>query len=168
MDLYLDEDVEAGEEMMDVVEAVLHDDDRFLSERAEDGDLQFCFKGAWGEAVGYFSWREELPALLFTVSFGLTAEPDRQRDAAHLIALINENLWLGHFDLWAEDGAIVFRHAIPLVGRAEIAPGEIQALLAAALDAADRFPPAFRFLLKDGKTPDEAAFAALFETAGEA
>lgn len=168
MDLYLDEEIEAGEEMMDVVEAVLHDDDRFISERADDGDVQFCFKGAWGEAVGYFSWREELPALLYTVSFGLTAAPEKRREAAHLIAMINENLWLGHFDLWAEDGSIVFRHAIPMIGRADVAPGEVQALLAAALDAADRFPPAFRFLLNDNRSAEDAAFAALFETAGEA
>jgi hypothetical protein len=168
MDLYLDEDVEAGDELMDIVEAVLQDDDRFASERAEDGDVQFGFRGAWCEAVGYFSWREELPAMLFTVSFGLVAEEARRKDAAHLIALINENLWLGHFDLWAEDGAIVFRHALPMIGRSEIAPGEVQGLLAAAMDAADRFYPAFCFLLNDGKSAEDAAFAALFETAGEA
>lgn len=168
MDLYLDEEAEAGDELMDVVEAVLQDDDRFAVERAEDGDVQFGFKGAWCEAVGYFSWREELPAMLFTVSFGIVAEDERRKDAAHLIAMINENLWLGHFDLWDEDGSIVFRHALPMIGRSEIAPGEIQALLAASLDAADRFYPAFGFLLKHGKTASEAAMAALFETAGEA
>lgn len=168
MDLYLDEAAETGDELMDVVEAVLQDDDRFATERADDGDVQFGFKGAWCEAVGYFSWREELPAMLFTVSFGVVAEESRRKDAAHLIAMINENLWLGHFDLWDEDGSIVFRHALPMIGRSEIAPGEVQALLAAALDAADRFYPAFSFLLNDGKTPSEAAMAALFEVAGEA
>ncbi len=168
MDLYLDEEVEAGDELMDVVEAVMQDDDRFACERAEDGDVQFGFKGAWCEAVGYFSWREELPAMLFTVSFGLMAEEDHRREVAHLIAKINENLWLGHFDLWADDGSIVFRHALPMIGRSEVAAGEIQSLLAAAMDAADRFYPAFGFLLNDGKTAEEAAFAALFETAGEA
>jgi len=168
MDLYLDEEAEAGDELMDVVEAVLQDDDRFACERAEDGDVQFGFKGTWCEAVGYFSWREELPAMLFTVSFGLVAEEDKRPEAAHLIAMINENLWLGHFDLWDDDGSIVFRHALPMIGRSEIAPGEVQSLLAAAMDAADRFYPAFGFLLNEGKTAAEAAMAALFETAGEA
>lgn len=168
MDLYLDEGAEDGDEMMDVVEAVLQDDDRFACERAEDGDVQFGFRGTWCEAVGYFSWREELPAMLFTVSFGVVAAPERRADAAHLIAMINENLWLGHFDLWDEDGSIVFRHALPMIGRCDIAAGEVQALLAAAMDAADRFYPAFGFLLNAGKTPSEAAMAALFETAGEA
>jgi hypothetical protein len=168
MDLYLDEELEAGDEIMDVVEAVLQDDDRFECERAQDGDMQFGFKGQWCEAVGYFSWREELPAMLFTVSYNITAEEERRADAAQLIAMINENLWLGHFDIWADNGSIVFRHALPMIGRSEIAPGEVQSLLAAAMDAADRFWPAFNFLLQGGQTPEEAAFAALFETAGEA
>jgi hypothetical protein len=168
MDLYLDEEVEDGGDLLEVVEAVLQDDERFAGERVEDGDIQFGFRGMWGEVVGYFSWREELPALLFTVSFGLTAPADRRDDAARLIALINENLWLGHFVLWEDDGSIVFQHALPMIGRGEIASGEVQALLAAATDAADRFHPAFHFLLVGGKSARDAAAAALFETAGEA
>ena len=47
-------------------------------------------------------------------------------------------------------------------------PGEIAAVLAAALDAADQFLPAFNFVVWAGKTPAEAMAAVLFETAGEA
>jgi hypothetical protein len=168
MDLYLDEEVERGDELLEVVELVLQEDDRFLHERAEDGDIQFEFRGAWCEAMGYFSWREELPALLVTVAFGITTSPERRGDVAELIAKINENLWLGHFDLWSDDGSVVFRHAVPMVGRSEIFVGEVQALLAASIDAADRFYPAFDILLNGGRTPSEAALAALFETVGEA
>jgi len=44
-------------------------DDRFSCERAEDGDVHFSFKASRGETAGYFSFREELPALLFTLGF---------------------------------------------------------------------------------------------------
>jgi hypothetical protein len=168
MNLDLDAEYEAADDLLEVVEAVLADDDRFVHERVEDGDIQFGFQGPWCDAVGYFSWRDELPALLFTVSFDLTAPAERRSEIARLIALINEHLWLGHFDLWADDGSIVFRHALPMIGRVEIAPGEAQALLAAALDASERFYPAFTFVIKDGHTAEQAAEAALFETAGEA
>jgi hypothetical protein len=153
---------------MDTVEAVIGADGRFVSERIDDGDLTFSAKSDWCEVTGYFSWREELPAVLFTVSFDLRAPKSRQADAARLTTMINENLWLGHFDLWSDDGAIVFRHAMPMIGRAELTPGEVQALLAAAMDAADRFYPAFNFLIWGGKTPDEALEIALFETHGNA
>lgn len=168
MELYLDdEDLEAAD-TMEIVEAIVGSDARFSVERAEDGDVQFAFDGPWAGAAGYFSFREELPALLFTLGFDLRAPASRIGDAARLAALINENLWLGHFDVWSDDGSIIFRHSLPMIGRDEISCGEVQALLAAALDAADRFYPAFSFLLESGRSPEDAAKAAMFETAGEA
>jgi hypothetical protein len=41
-------------------------------------------------------------------------------------------------------------------------------MLAAALDAAERFQPAFNFLILGGMQAADAAGAALFETVGEA
>jgi hypothetical protein len=168
MDLYLDDELDEAVDPMEMVEAVIATDDRFACERAEDGDVHFTFKSAWGEALGYFSYRDELPALLFTLGFELQAPPSRHAEAARLAARINETLWLGHFDVWSDDGTIIFRHAMPMIGRDEISVGEIQAMLAAALDAADRFQPAFNYLILAGLPAHEAAAAALFETAGEA
>ena len=168
MDLYVDDDSIEATDPLDVVEAIISSDDRFDVERAEDGDVQFSFDGPWAGAAGYFSYREELPALLFTLGFDLRAPRARIGDAAKLAALINENLWLGHFDVWSDDGSVIFRHSLPMIGREEISMGEVQALLAAALDAADRFYPAFAYLLQSDRTPEEAAKAAMFETAGEA
>jgi hypothetical protein len=98
----------------------------------------------------------------------LQAPTSRRAEAVRLAGLINENLWLGHFDVWSDDGTIIFRHAMPMIGREEISIGEIQAMLAAALDAADRFQPAFHFLILGGLDADSASQSALFETCGEA
>ena len=168
LDLYLDDEAEIASDPMDTVEAVISSDDRFQSERAEDGDVHFSFKCSWGESVGYFSYRHELPALLFTLGFDLQAPRSRYDEAVKLAAQINENLWLGHFDVWSDDGTIIFRHAMPMIGRDEISVGEVQAMLAAALDAAERFKPAFHFLILAGMPASDAAGAALFETIGEA
>ncbi|MBU6406359.1 MAG: YbjN domain-containing protein [Alphaproteobacteria bacterium] len=169
MDLTLDDDdgLDADDPLA-LAEAVMNDDPRFEVERIEDHDLQFSFQAPWGEAVGFFSYRAELPAVLFTFGLDLAAPEHKRAEAASLCALINENLWLGHFDVWSEDGAIVMRHSLPMVGRSEVSEGEFQALLAAALDAADRFQPAFALLIHGGYAPAEAAKASLFETVGEA
>jgi hypothetical protein len=106
--------------------------------------------------------------LLFTLGFDLQAPKSRYDEAVKLAAQINENLWLGHFDVWSDDGTIIFRHAMPMIGREEISVGEVQAMLAAALDAAERFKPAFHFLILAGMAAQDAAGAALFETIGEA
>jgi len=168
MDLTLDDDYGAAADPMDTVEMVMGGDERFAAERAEDGDVHFVFKSGWGETAGYFSHREELPALLFTLGFDFQAPISRRAEAIKLAACINENLWLGHFDVWSDDGTIIFRHAMPMIGRDEISIGEVQAMLAAALDAAERFQPAFHFAIIGGMNAEDAAKAAFFETAGEA
>lgn len=168
MDLFLDDEVEATVDPMDSVEEVIASDERFQAERAEDGDVHFSFKCSWGETVGYFSHRSELPAVLFTLGFDIQAPKSRYAEAARLAALINENLWLGHFDVWSDDGTIIFRHAMPMIGREEVSIGEIQAMLAAGLDAAERFQPAFHFVILGGMNAEDAAQAALFEVSGEA
>jgi len=168
MDLWLDDEPEAAADPLDTVEAVIGSDDRFNCERAQDGDVHFSFRCHWGESVGYFSYRGELPALLFTLGFDIQAPKSRLQEAIRLAGLINENLWLGHFDVWSDDGTIIFRHAMPMIGRDEISIGEVQAMMAAAMDAAERFQPAFQFLILGGMSAEDASKAALFETCGEA
>ena len=168
MDLTLDDDYGSVADPMDTVERVMGADERFAAERAEDGDVHFVFKSGWGETAGYFSFRQELPALLFTLGFDIQAPVSRRDEAIKLAAHINENLWLGHFDVWSDDGTIIFRHAMPMIGRDEISVGEVQAMLAAALDAAERFQPAFHFAIIGGMSAEDAGKAAFFETVGEA
>ncbi|MBY0563458.1 MAG: YbjN domain-containing protein [Hyphomonadaceae bacterium] len=168
MDLWIDDEDAAAADPLDTVEAIIGSDDRFQCERSQDGDIHFSFKCAWGETVGYFSHRRELPALLFTLGFDLQAPASRRAEAIRLAGLVNENLWLGHFDVWSDDGTIIFRHAMPMIGRDDISTGEVQAMLAAAMDAAERFQPAFHFLILGGMSAETASQAALFETCGEA
>jgi hypothetical protein len=163
----LDDSVEL-DDPIDLIEAVLASDDRFVAERGDDEDISFSARGAWSEITGFFAYRDELPALMMTISFELRAPKAKRNAVARLVALVNETLWLGHFDLWSEDGSVVFRHTLPLIGREDLTAGEIQALLAAAMEAGDRFYPAFNFLIWADKSPEEALAASMFETAGEA
>ena len=40
----------------------------------------------------------------------------KRQNVADLLMYVNARLWIGHFDLWHEDGAIVFRHAMIFPG----------------------------------------------------
>src|SRR5262245_48527791 len=168
MNLFLDEPVSQTEDPLDFVESVISGDQRFTVERGMDGDVHFSLTRKWTDAAGYVSFRSELPALLFTLGFDMRAPKGRRADAARLAGLINENLWLGHFDVWSDDGSIIFRHSLPMNGREEVSAGEVQALLSAAHDAAHRYHPAFQFLLNTDATPEEAASTAMCDIAGPA
>ena len=79
-----------------------------------------------------------------------------------LVALINQRVWLGHFEIWTEDGEIVFRHALSLPGGERPTLAQAAAMIDAAVETADRFHPAFDFLLRGAKSPVQALDACMF------
>ena len=82
--------------------------------------------------------------------------------------LINQRVWLGHFEVWVDEGDIIFRHAMSLPDGERPSLAQTASMIDAALEAADRFYPAFDFLFDGGKTPEEAMTACMFETVGQA
>jgi hypothetical protein len=151
---------------LDVVEAVLSADSKAF-ERLDE-EVHFAAAISYCDLHGIFLAREDAPSLALSLIFDLKAPRMRRGDIAALLALLNEALWLGHFELSSDDNALSWRTVVPLIGRDGPEPAEVAAILAAGVDACERFYPAFNFLLWAGKTPEEAAEAALFETAGEA
>ena len=152
---------------MDVVEQTLLAAD-WACERSEEGMIHCASMTKWGEFGGMFAWRDEPASLNFSLTLDLRAPNAKQSAISDLLRRINERLWLGHFDYWNDEGVAVFRHTIPMFDRIAPDPGEIAAVLTAALEAADQFLPAFNFVVWAGKSAEEAVAAVAFETAGEA
>ncbi len=152
---------------MDVIEQTLLAAD-WACERSEEGVIHCAAMTKWGEFGGMFVWRAEPASLNFSLTLDLRAPSAKQHAISELLRKINERLWLGHFDYWSDEGVAVFRHTIPMLDRIAPDPGEIAAVLAAALDAADQFLPAFNFVVWAGKSAEEAVAAVVFETSGEA
>ena len=140
----------------------------FQMERVGDNELHVVLPGVWRDIGLWFTWREELATLQMGSPLDLKAPAGRVEEAAHLICLINERLWVGHFDLWAEDSSIVFRHSVILPANGSLGADQAEALIRATNEAVDRFYPAFNYLVWGGKDPESALKASLFETAGTA
>ncbi|HVY88121.1 MAG TPA: YbjN domain-containing protein [Hyphomonadaceae bacterium] len=158
---------ETCDRALDVVEQTLLAAE-WACERSEEGMIHCASMTKWGEFGGMFAWRDEPASLNFSLTLDLRAPNAKQHAISELLRKINERLWLGHFDYWNEEGVAVFRHTIPMLDRISPDAGEIAAVLAAALDAADQFLPAFNFVVWAGKSAEEAVAAVVFETAGEA
>ena len=97
----------------------------------------------------------------------LTVPKEIRGAAMDLIAQLNPRVWLGHYELW-EDGEIIFRHGMALMSHEQPSLAQAAAMIDVAVDSADRFFPAFDFLVKGSKSPSEAIAACMFETVGEA
>jgi len=167
MDAIPSEDsVQLGADPLDVVEHVLSAEN-LPFDRTEDGDLAFSLGGDWKDYELWFAWRPEGDCLQLCLSMDLTAAKAHRAAAQELIAQINPRVWLGHFELW-EDGEIIFRHGMTLMSNEQPSLAQAAGMIDVAVEAADRFFPAFDFLVKGAKSPAEAIAACMFETLGEA
>ena len=160
-------DPDRSEHPLDVVErlASLRD---WIFDRAETDEMSVTSPGRWADYQVAFTWIEDVEALHVACAFDLKV-PERLRiEVLRLIALINEQLWIGHFDLWSSDGVVMFRHALLLAGGAVPTHPQCAAMMKASVDACERYYQAFQFVVWAGKGAREALDAVLFETQGEA
>ena len=161
------DDILTALDPLDVVEQVLAAEN-LAFDRTEDGDLAFAVDGDWKAYELWFAWRPEAECLQLCLSIDRKAG-EAQWGAAHeLVNLVNQRVWLGHFEVWTDDGEVIFRHALGLPDGERPSAAQTAAMIDAALEAADRFYPAFEFLLAGDRTPKEAMAACMFETVGHA
>jgi hypothetical protein len=116
----------------------------------------------------HFVWQEELKSVYFSCLFDVRIPPAKRPLASELLALINEKLWLGHFDICSEELVPMFRQTILLRGADSVSIEQLEDLVDIAYSECERFFPAFQFVLWGGKSPSEALTAAMLETVGEA
>ncbi|MEX0841175.1 MAG: YbjN domain-containing protein [Xanthobacteraceae bacterium] len=152
---------------LEVVErmAVVND---WSFERASDDEITILASGRWTDYQVSFTWMNDIEALHLACAFDIKVPERRRAEVQQLISLINEQLWVGHFDLWLQDGLIMYRHALVLTGGLAASGQQCEALLGTATDACERYFPAFQFVVWAGKPAREALGAAMFETSGEA
>jgi hypothetical protein len=136
--------------------------------RASDDEVTLLIAGQWTDYQVSFTWMPEIEALHLACAFDLKVPERRRSEVLELAALINEQLWVGHFDVWFNDGIIMFRHALVLTGGIAAADSQCEMLLGMALDSCERHYQAFQFVLWAGKNAREALESTMFETRGEA
>jgi hypothetical protein len=152
---------------VDVIEhiAALND---WAFERAGDDEITISVAGDWCDYHVSFSWMEDKEAVHLACAFDLKVPEPRKLEVMRLISGVNEQLWIGHFDLWSKEGVIMYRQALLLSGGAEPSSAQVEGLLLTAIEACERYFQAFQFVVWAGKTAPDALATVMFETVGEA
>ena len=181
-------DSDAAFDPLDMVESILAEEGLEF-ERTPEGDLGFALSGDWRTYEMWFSWRPEGECLQLCCSLdvetgaGRALTPDRLPGLYELLALVNQHVWFGHFEVFRDTEAetaagaekigmgaydIVFRHTVALnpIERASVTSSAH--MINSAAEAVDRFYPAFDFWFTGVETARDAFAACLFETRGEA
>ena len=109
-------------------------------ERAGEDEITILVTGKWTDYQVSYTWMYDIEALHLACAFELKVPERCRSEVQQLISMINEQLWVGHFDLWIQDGLVMYRHALVLAG------GVVWA----------------------GKSAREALDAAMFDTQGQA
>ena len=155
------------ENPVDIIErlAALHN---WTFDRDEEDEISIAVAGGWADYNIAFTWLQDMEALHVACAFDLKVPAARRGEVLSLVALINEQLWIGHFDIWPSDGVIMFRHALLLAGGAELNGRQCESVLTSAVLACERYYQAFQFVVWAGKSGREALDTAMIETRGEA
>jgi hypothetical protein len=143
-------------------------DNNWPFERSGEDEVTIVTQGDWTDYQISFTWMSEIEALHLACAFDMKIPPHRRAEVQRLIACINEQLWVGHFDIWTQTGMIMYRQALVLPGGITASPAQCETMLGSAIAACERYYPALQFVVWAGKSASEAMSAAMFDTEGEA
>lgn len=152
---------------VDIIEQIASIND-WSFERQDDDEISISVRGSWSDYHVSFNWMSDLESLHVASAFDLKVPDPRRTEIKQLISLVNEQLWIGHFDMWSHEGVVLFRNSHLLSGGAEVTPQQCEALLRSATEACDLYYQAFQFVVWAGKDAGDALSQVMFETVGEA
>lgn len=133
-----------------------------------DDEVTGEIPGSWTTYQLRGIWRAEDRVLQMLCLPDVRVPESKRAVAFELLAMVNEQLWLGHFDIWSQGGVLVYRHGLMLGDDGVLSLDMAQTAVDSAIAECDRFYPAFQFAVWGDKNPREALDAAMVDAAGEA
>src|SRR5260370_764680 len=145
---------------IDIVEEIVQANE-WPHDRTSDEEMVVEISGRWCDYRLFFVWQEEISAMHFSCSFDMKVPKGRKPAVYELLAVVNEKMWLGHFDLCSDQALPMFRHAILLRGALGASVEQLEDLVDMALTECGRVYPAVQLVILGGKAPRGAALSPL-------
>ena len=152
---------------IDIVEDVIYSK-KWTFTRADDYELVAEIASKWYQYRLYFTWSEQIKAISFTITFDLKFPTNKLKDAHELLALINEKLWIGHFDITSKNGIPAYRHTVLSIPENQIFHYQVEDLVDIAIYECEKYYPSFQQVLFDEIEPSKSLVFANFEVIGTA
>lgn len=124
--------------------------------------------GHWCDYRLLFAWADDLMAMQFTCAMDMKVPIERRAEIRELLTLINDRLWLGHFNLCSDDAIPVFRHTVLLRGGTGASSEQLEDLVDIAVVECERYYPAFQLVIWGGRRPADALLSVMLEPEGTA
>ncbi|MDY4842253.1 MAG: YbjN domain-containing protein [Alphaproteobacteria bacterium] len=140
----------------------------FELDRRSLNEVVIEVQGKWNNMLLFFAWEANMRCLHLSCLMDIESTIEDRSKIFELLALANEELWVGHFSYWAEQNMPVFKHSIILDETEESFEGKIRQIIEIAVKECERLYPVFKVVLTKGMDPKRALYPMLMETMGEA
>ena len=152
---------------IDIIEDVIYQK-KWNFSRADDHELVAEISSNWCLYRLYFTWSENINALSLSITFDIRFPQIKINKAYELLGLINENLWIGHFDITSKNGIPAFRHTILSNSENETLHKKYEDLVDIGIYECEKYYPCFQQVLFEEISPMEAMSFSNFEIIGRA
>ena len=104
----------------------------------------------------------------FTVTFDLKFPQSKLCKAYELLGLINEKLWIGHFDITNKNGIPAYRNTVLSSSNNDFLHKKLEDLVDIGIYECEKYYPSFQQVLFDQQSPLEALRLSNFDIIGRA
>ncbi|MCZ8150769.1 MAG: YbjN domain-containing protein [Rhodobacteraceae bacterium] len=152
---------------IDIVETLAeHHDWEF--DRVTDDQIAMAVEGQWRTYSLTLAWSAQDETLRLICTFEMEPPVGRMGALFDVLNRCNDLVWTGAFTFWEEQKLMVWRHGLLLSGGQCATADQIDRLIGAAVQAAERFYPAFQLVSWGDRTPADAMKVAIAEAYGRA
>lgn len=137
-------------------------------DRIADDQIAMAIDGIWSTYSVTLAWSPHDETLRLICAFEM-APPARRLSAMHTVmGLANDRCWSGAFVLWRDQKLMGYRYGLNLSGGASATSAQINDMVRGAVNACERFYPAFKLVAWGGEQPEKALGIAMTEAYGRA
>src|SRR5574344_17573 len=122
-------------------------------ERRNPNEVVIEINGKWDNMLLFFAWEESMNCLHISCLINLEAENINQPSIYELLALINEDLWVGYFSYWEETKMPIFKHSIFIDNDEFNFSGKLAQIVNIAITECEKAYPIFHAVLKQNIPP---------------
>lgn len=137
-------------------------------ERRNLNEVAVEIQGKWNNMVLFFAWEENMQCMHLSCLMDIESQIEDRSKIFELLALANEELWVGHFSYWTEQNMPVFKHSVLLNDCENIFESKISQIIDIAIKECERMYPIFKVVLVKGMEPKQALYPMMMETIGQA
>ncbi|MBV0891571.1 YbjN domain-containing protein [Paracoccus sp. Z118] len=137
-------------------------------DRLADDQIAMVVEGQWRSYSLTLAWSAREQVLRLICTFDMDPPAERMAALYQLLNLANDQVWDGGFTFWDAQKLMVWRYGLVLAGEAVAGPEQIDHMIGAAIEASERFYPAFQLACWGDAAPADAMAVAIGGAFGRA